>query len=221
MLRKTFKDLTHPEDLTASLDKFFLLVEGKFVSYSEEKRLIRKDGSLVWINVSVSLQRDAGESQFIRSGSSRTSPNENVWPRICGRRAEFHDPHLRNRINSLIHRFRNKPFRGSLRATKRHFHVSHRICAKQVASNTFVRVFQPRRTFCESGGFAFPSLGGFGHRKESFKKGLSRVTAKFLVDWPGRATRRVTSGGRGDYSLCVCRGDAPFERWRRDPHMTR
>jgi PAS domain S-box-containing protein len=58
ILRKTFKDLTYHEDLTGSLEKFVPLVKGKFSSYSEEKRVIHKDGSPVWINVSVSLQRD-------------------------------------------------------------------------------------------------------------------------------------------------------------------
>ena len=58
ILPKTFKELTHPEDLPGSLSKFVPLVEGKFPSYSEEKRVIHKDGFAVWISVSVSLQRD-------------------------------------------------------------------------------------------------------------------------------------------------------------------
>ena len=35
------------------------LMRGESLSFSLEKRYIRKDGSLVWVNVSVSLQRDA------------------------------------------------------------------------------------------------------------------------------------------------------------------
>ena len=45
--------------MTASLEKFDPLLRGAIHSYSEEKRLIHKDGSIVWINVSVSLQADA------------------------------------------------------------------------------------------------------------------------------------------------------------------
>ena len=59
LLSRTFQDVTHPEDLAASLEKFILLERGDFSSYSEEKRLLRKDGSVVWINISVSLQRYA------------------------------------------------------------------------------------------------------------------------------------------------------------------
>ena len=58
LLGRTFKDLTHPDDLRASLEKFGPLVRGESLSYTEEKRLVRKDGSPVWISIFVSLQRD-------------------------------------------------------------------------------------------------------------------------------------------------------------------
>ena len=59
MLTRTFQEVTHPEDLATSLEKFIPLKRGDCSSYSEEKRLICKDGSVVWINISVSLQHDA------------------------------------------------------------------------------------------------------------------------------------------------------------------
>jgi two-component system, sensor histidine kinase and response regulator len=59
LLTKIIKDVTHPDDLAATLAKYIPLVRGELASYSEEKRDIRKDGSLVWIHVSFSLQRDA------------------------------------------------------------------------------------------------------------------------------------------------------------------
>ncbi len=59
MLGKTFQEVTYSEDLTASVAQFTSLRQGTISSYSEEKRLVRKDGSLVWINLSVSLQSDA------------------------------------------------------------------------------------------------------------------------------------------------------------------
>jgi PAS domain S-box-containing protein len=60
LLHKTFQDVTYPEDLQPSLDHFARLRRGELRSYSLEKRYVRKDGSPVWIDVSVSLQRDAG-----------------------------------------------------------------------------------------------------------------------------------------------------------------
>src|SRR5262249_5091022 len=59
LLQKTFQEFTYPDDLPVSLDHVARLRRGEFPSYSLEKRYVRKDGSLVWINVSVTLQRDA------------------------------------------------------------------------------------------------------------------------------------------------------------------
>jgi len=59
MLAKTFQEITYPEDLAADLEQFTSLMHGDLTSFSREKRFVRKDGSLVWVALSVSLQRDA------------------------------------------------------------------------------------------------------------------------------------------------------------------
>ena len=59
LLQKTWQDITHPDDLAASLEQFLPLLRGEQPGYSLEKRLVRKDGSLVWIDQAVSLRRDA------------------------------------------------------------------------------------------------------------------------------------------------------------------
>ena len=59
LLQKTWQDITHPDDLAASLEQFLPLLRGEQPGYSLEKRLVRKDGSLVWIDLAVSLRRDA------------------------------------------------------------------------------------------------------------------------------------------------------------------
>ncbi|MBV8314994.1 MAG: PAS domain S-box protein, partial [Planctomycetaceae bacterium] len=59
LLARTFRDITYPEDLAASLERFNQLMRGELPSVSLEKRYLRKDGSLVWGHVSVSIQRDA------------------------------------------------------------------------------------------------------------------------------------------------------------------
>jgi PAS domain S-box-containing protein len=59
LLAKTFQVITCPNDLAADLEQFVPLLQGDLPSFSREKRYIRKDGSLVWVALSVSLQRDA------------------------------------------------------------------------------------------------------------------------------------------------------------------
>jgi len=59
LLSMTFQDITYPEDLDADMEHVRQLLEGQAHRYSMEKRYIRKDGSLVWANLSVSLLRDA------------------------------------------------------------------------------------------------------------------------------------------------------------------
>ena len=59
LLGKTFRDLTYVEDLALGLESFGALMRGELTSYGLEKRYDRKDGSPVWVEVFVSLQRDA------------------------------------------------------------------------------------------------------------------------------------------------------------------
>ena len=59
LLPKTWQDITHPDDLAATLEQFLPLLRGEKPVYSLEKRLVRKDGSVVWIDRTISLRRDA------------------------------------------------------------------------------------------------------------------------------------------------------------------
>jgi PAS domain S-box-containing protein len=51
----TFQDITHPDDLEADLALVRALVAGDIPNYRMEKRYLRRDGSVVWINLTVSL----------------------------------------------------------------------------------------------------------------------------------------------------------------------
>jgi PAS domain S-box-containing protein len=55
---KTFLDITHPDDRQASLDVIRRLLAGEISSHSIEKRYVRKDGSIIWARLFVSLARD-------------------------------------------------------------------------------------------------------------------------------------------------------------------
>ncbi|GBG12527.1 uncharacterized protein NMK_0058 [Novimethylophilus kurashikiensis] len=50
--------LTHPDDLALSLDNFERLITEDISSYQIEKRYIRKDGEVVWVQLTTSLLRD-------------------------------------------------------------------------------------------------------------------------------------------------------------------
>ncbi|MBU4119613.1 MAG: DUF3365 domain-containing protein [Proteobacteria bacterium] len=59
LMELTFQDITHPEDLDTDLGYVQKVLAGELQTYSMEKRYIRKDRSLVWINLTVSLVHDA------------------------------------------------------------------------------------------------------------------------------------------------------------------
>lgn len=59
LLRKTFQDITHPDDLHADLNHVQELLEGKASKYQMEKRYFQKLGNVVWVLLSVSLIRKA------------------------------------------------------------------------------------------------------------------------------------------------------------------
>ena len=56
--RITTIDVTHPDDVDASVEPLRTLLAGDRDIYDTEKRYVRKDGSLVWASLSVALVRD-------------------------------------------------------------------------------------------------------------------------------------------------------------------
>ena len=62
----TFMDLHHPDDRQAAVDAFDSMVRGEIPGYREEKRYIRRDGSIVWVDVVTNLIRDS-KGQPLRS----------------------------------------------------------------------------------------------------------------------------------------------------------
>jgi PAS domain S-box-containing protein len=55
LLQKTFQDITHPDDLDADLTYLHQMLDGSINNYSMEKRYFKKDGSILWIKLSVTL----------------------------------------------------------------------------------------------------------------------------------------------------------------------
>lgn len=58
LMRTTFQEITHPEDLNIDLGNVQQMLEGKIDTYQMEKRYFHKEGGIVWALLSVSLVRD-------------------------------------------------------------------------------------------------------------------------------------------------------------------
>ena len=94
LLVKTFQDITHPDDLETDLGFVRQVLADEIKTYSMEKRYIRRDGSLVWINLTVSLVRDSfGAPQYF------ISVVEDISAR---KQAEIALHHSETRLSSIL-----------------------------------------------------------------------------------------------------------------------
>jgi PAS domain S-box-containing protein len=55
LLEKSFQQITHPEDLEADLHCVRQMLDKQLHSYQMEKRYFHKNGSIIWVSLSVSL----------------------------------------------------------------------------------------------------------------------------------------------------------------------
>jgi diguanylate cyclase (GGDEF)-like protein/PAS domain S-box-containing protein len=58
LIRTGFQQITHPDDLHADEALLARLNAGELPRYSMEKRYIRSDGTVIWINLTVAMVRD-------------------------------------------------------------------------------------------------------------------------------------------------------------------
>ncbi|PWG81990.1 PAS domain-containing sensor histidine kinase [Pararcticibacter amylolyticus] len=66
--KRSFQEVTHPDDLQADLSYVNAILNKEISSYSMEKRYIRKNGDVIWALLRVSLISDKnGEPQFFLS----------------------------------------------------------------------------------------------------------------------------------------------------------
>src|SRR5947209_12140853 len=57
LLEQTFQDITHADDIGADVEQMERVLRGESSAYRMEKRYLRRDGSIVWVMLSVSLVR--------------------------------------------------------------------------------------------------------------------------------------------------------------------
>src|SRR5215212_4681932 len=68
LLRTTFQEITHPDDLEDDLAQLRRALAGELAAYTLEKRYIRKDGQIIWVRLITSLLRDeAGAPRYFIS----------------------------------------------------------------------------------------------------------------------------------------------------------
>jgi PAS domain S-box-containing protein len=87
---KTFQDITHPHDLPASLSVLKKTLVGEADSYCIEKRYIRKDGGIVWANLTVGCVRKAdGTVDYFISVVEDITDRKNAEARLAERNAQL------------------------------------------------------------------------------------------------------------------------------------
>jgi PAS domain S-box-containing protein len=59
LLQMRVPDITHPEDRQSDQEAFQRVVRGETPDYRMEKRYLRKDGALAWVNVNMTVIRDS------------------------------------------------------------------------------------------------------------------------------------------------------------------
>ncbi|NOR23256.1 MAG: transporter substrate-binding domain-containing protein, partial [Desulforhopalus sp.] len=83
MFGLTFQDITHPDDLELDLSNVEQVLKGERENFSLDKRYFRKDGSVIWVNLTVSLLIDRGGNpkyfvSVIKDISERKQAEENL-----------------------------------------------------------------------------------------------------------------------------------------------
>src|SRR5262249_23031768 len=68
LLTKLLRDVTYPDDLASDLARLQLVREGKIDSYDIEKRLLRKDGTIIWARKTAGcVRKDDGSIDYFVS----------------------------------------------------------------------------------------------------------------------------------------------------------
>jgi PAS domain S-box-containing protein len=88
LLSTTFQEITHPDDVEASLEHVNRVMSDEVDRYSLEKRYLGAEGSPVWVSLSVSLVRDAEGNPLYFVDQIQDITERKLAERELARRAE-------------------------------------------------------------------------------------------------------------------------------------
>ena len=82
----TGRQISHPDDLDVINEQRPALYSGEIDAVRLEKRYVRKDGSIVWVKFTMTVERDVdGQRRSTRSRSTTTSPRSATPRSACAR----------------------------------------------------------------------------------------------------------------------------------------
>lgn len=88
----TFQDITHPDDLDENLGYVNQMLAGEINIYAMEKRYFHKDGATVWVNLTVSLIRDAEDNpKYFISIIEDITARKHIEEALKVSEAKYHD----------------------------------------------------------------------------------------------------------------------------------
>ncbi len=100
LLRMTFQEITHPDDLSLDLAYVQQLLEDKIQSYHMEKRYFHKAGHIVWVLLSVSLVRNSlSEPMYFVAQIQNVTARKQAEAALTTRLAE--EKEFQNRLKLL------------------------------------------------------------------------------------------------------------------------
>lgn len=117
--KMSFQEITYSEDLTSDLINVKKLIEGKIRLHQTEKRYVRKDGKVIWVQLTASLLKDSKTDKPLFFITQIEDITERKQTEEMVRILAYHDtltnlPNRRSLSDSLNH---------MLASAKRHQHV--------------------------------------------------------------------------------------------------
>jgi diguanylate cyclase (GGDEF)-like protein/PAS domain S-box-containing protein len=90
LLGRSFVELTHADDVSASLAQFRRLTTGRISNFGFDKRYLHRDGTPVWVHLDVSMVEDAdGRPDFIITQARDITASRRVKQQLADREARL------------------------------------------------------------------------------------------------------------------------------------
>jgi PAS domain S-box-containing protein len=122
---RTFQGLTHPDDLAANLSALNKALVGEAESYSMEKRYVRKDGGILWANLTVGCVRKENNAvDYFISVIQDITARKQAEARLAERNAQLALAHRAARVGSYTYDLVARTMRIS-RASAAIYGLSH------------------------------------------------------------------------------------------------